>query len=687
MNRVGLKSVSACVRLAGVVCVVMLGGILAVGAVAQSNSTWTGTAGNWSSAADWNNGVPNGNFNALITNGNPMAATVNLDINATVANLELDSQNTLNILAGKTLTFQASGGSTVAGGGTINLVSGGSIVVGSGNTLTAGSTINMSGANSLITGATGAETFTGLVTGSGTISNLQVLSGNVIASGGTLTIKPNSQGFEVGNFLVVTKGSTLNIAGGPFLNFDPATGTLSNVGSGDSPGNGIYLQGTLKFDNANVLRLDSGQSLTLDGLEARIVNQNSQSALANLNSLGLIGHLTLLNGASLSTSTNLDAVAHNSIIVMSGSKLSIGGNLGLSTDGGPLVGVLIDDSQMTVAGDLNSNGGDTASTILVTNHGALKVQGSYSGFGAVFASSLAITGGSLANFGGDLNNEGGSPLSTPIVTAAGASALNVAGNLNNKGNAMVAISGTSTLNVGKDLNLVLESSPDSTTTVPSLALTGGSSAIIGGSVNNAGTIEIDKTSAMTVKSGFSQSGGSTLVDGVLNSKMGADIQGGTLTGTGILNGNLKMAGTMMPGDPTGTFTLNGNYTQTSGGTLAEQVGWLSGSNATLFKVNGNATLAGTLALSLLSGYNPTVGDSFILMTFLSDTGIFGTITGTDLGNGMFLDVIYDPHDVRVEVDPVGTSEPSSSILLLVGCLAVLAVARQRLANRVLPVTS
>jgi hypothetical protein len=665
----------------------MLSGILAMEAVAQTNSTWTGNAGNWSNAADWNNGVPNGNFNALISNGNPGTATVNLDINATVANLELDSQNTLNILAGKTLTFQASGGSTVAGGGTINLASGGSIVVGSGNTLTAGSTINMSGANSLITGATGAETFFGSVTGSGTISNLQVLSGNVIAIGGTLTIKPNSQGFEVGNFLEVAKGSTLNITGGAFLNFDPATETLSNVSSGESPGNGIYLQGTLKFDNANVLRLDSGQSLTLDGPDARIVNQNNQNALAQLDSLGITGHLTLINGASLSTSTSLDAVAHNSISVMSGSKLNIGGDLGLSTDAGPLAGVLIDDSVMTVAGDLNSNGGDTSSTILVTNRGALKVHGSYSGFGAVFSSSLAITGGSLANFGGDLNNEGGSPLSTPSVTAAGASALNVAGNLNNKGNAMVTISGASTLNVGKDLNLVLESSPYSTTTVPSLALTGGSSAIVGASVNNAGSIEIDKTSAMTVKSGFSQSGGSTLVDGVLNTKKGADIQGGMLSGTGILNGNLKMAGTMMPGDPTGTFTLNGNYTQTSGGTLAEQVGWLSGSNAALFKVNGNATLAGTLALSLLSGYNPTVGDSFMLMTFLGDTGIFGTITGIDLGNGLFLDVIYDPHDVRVEVDPVGTPEPSSSILLLVGCLTVLAVARMRLAKRILPAIS
>lgn len=686
MNRVGLNSVSACVHLVGVLCFVMLSGILAVGAVAQSNSTWTGTAGNWSNAADWNSGVPNGNFNALISNGNPGAATVNLDINATVANLELDSQNALNILAGKTLTFQASGGSTVAGGGTIHLASGGSIVVGSGNTLTAASTINMSGVNSLITGATGAETFFGSVTGNGTISNLQVLSGNVIASGGTLTIKPNSHGFEVGNFLEVTKGSTLNITGGPFLNFDPTTGSLSQVGGGVFPGQGIYLQGTLKFDNANILQLSDGQSLTLDGAGARIVNQNNQNALSNLDSLGMIGHLTLVNGASLSTVTELGAADHNSITVMSGSKLSIGGDLGLSTDGGTVAGVLVDHSTLSVAGNVSSFGGDTDSTMLVTNRGSLKVHGSYSQGGALFGASLTLSTKSAGTIGGDFNNQGFAGFGA-FTTLSDHSSLNLEGTLNNSGNAQVTLAGGSTLNVGKDFNQTVFSNCNCTP-APLLALSDGSSMNVQGSVSNAGMIQIDDTSKLTVKSGFSQSGGSALVDGVLNTKKGADIQGGTLSGTGILNGNLKMAGTMMPGDPTGTFTLNGNYTQTSVGTLAEQVGWLSGSNAMLFKVNGNATLSGTLALSLLSGYNPTVGDSFILMTFLSDTGIFGTITGTDLGNGLFLDVIYDPHDVRVEVeDPVGTPEPSSSILLLAGCLAVLAIARKRLAKRVLTVIS
>ena len=686
VNRVGLKSVLACVRLAGVVCVVMISGILAVGAVAQSNTTWTGAAGNWSNAADWNNGVPNGNFNALISNGNPGVKTVNLDMNVTVANLGLDSQNTLDILAGKTLTFQTSGGSTVAGGGTINLASGGSIVVGSGNSLTADSTINMSGANSLITGATGAETFFGSVTGSGTISDLQVLSGNVIASGGTLTIKPNSQGFGAGNFLEVTKGSTLNISGGPFLNFDPTTGTLSQVGGGVFPGQGIYLRGTLKFDNANVLQLSDNESLTLDGAGARIVNQNNQNALAHLDSLGIIGHLTLVNGASLTTVTKLGAVDHNSITVMSGSKLSIGGDLGLSTDGGTVAGVLVDHGTLSVAGNVSSFGGDTDSTMLVRNQGSLKVQGSYSQGGALFGASLALSAKSAGDIGGDFNNQGFAGFGT-FTTLSDHSSLNVEGTLNNSGNAQVTLAGGSTLNVGKDFNQTVFSNCNCTP-APLLALSGGSSMNVHGSVSNAGMIQIDDTSKLTVKSGFSQSGGSTVVDGVLNSKMGAGIQGGMLSGTGILNGNLKMAGTMMPGDPTGTFTLNGNYAQTSGGTLAEQVGWLSGSNATLFKVNGKVTLAGTLALSLLSGYNPTVGDSFILMTFLSDTGVFGTITGTDLGNGRFLDVIYDPHDVRLEVEaPVGTPEPSSTVLLLAGCLLLLAFARKRLANRVLPVIS
>jgi len=89
MNKLGLNDLIASVRLGGALCLAVLCGVLAVGSSAQTNSTWTDATGNWSNAANWSNVVPNGNFNALISNGNPGVATVNLDINATIANLEL----------------------------------------------------------------------------------------------------------------------------------------------------------------------------------------------------------------------------------------------------------------------------------------------------------------------------------------------------------------------------------------------------------------------------------------------------------------------------------------------------------------------------------------------------------------------------------------------------------------------
>jgi hypothetical protein len=310
----------------------------------------------------------------------------------------------------------------------------------------------------------------------------------------------------------------------------------------------------------------------------------------------------------------------------------------------------------------------------------VNVKGTFTNISAIGTSAgISISGRSTLNITGDLNNLSTQGAGTYLIFSQ-ASKLTVKGSVTSDGsNALLAFGGASTFSVHGNLN-----NSDSS----SLTLATGSSGTVKGTLTNSGSVGVDGTSVLNAKGGFVQTAGTAVIDGTLNASHGANIQAGTLSGTGIMNGNLKMAGTMMPGDPTGTFTLNGNYAQTSSGTLAEQVGWLSGSNATLFKVNGNATLSGTLALSLLSGYNPTVGDSFILLTFLSDTGTFGAITGTELGNGMFLDVMYDPHDVRVEVEePVGTPEPSSSFLLLVGSLLVLACARKRLANHVLPVIS
>jgi hypothetical protein len=646
--------------------------------------------------------VPNGDFNALISDGNPGVATVNLDINATIANLELDTQNTLNILAGKTLTFQSSSGSTAGGGGTINVASGGTILVAGGGSLStfsdpSASIVNMLGANSLITGVTGSETL-GLstVTGIGTISNAHMDISFLTVTGGTMTITPNSKGVFLDEFLSVKAGSTLNITGGPFNNYDSATGTLSGVGSGNNfcsecdTTRGITLQGTLKFDNANVQRLNDFQSLILDGPGAQILDQNNHNGLANLNSPGDGGNLELTNGASLSLKGDLAAPGFSSMAIIKGSSLSIAGSFGGSIPFGDGAGLVIDNSVMNVGKDLSSLSTDTNSSILVRNGGKLTVLGAYTQTtNNVEGTSLAVSQGSTMSVGGDFSSQAATL--PGAVAIQGKSTLNVGGSLTATGGAVTTISDSGTLNIGKDLTQTVVEGCAACPITPILNLTTGSSAIVGGSVSNAGAISIDGTSSLTAKGGFNQSGGSTLVNGVLNvTGTCANFQGGALSGTGTLNGNLTMAGMMMPGNPTGTFTLNGNYTQTSAGTLAEQVGWLNGSNANLFKVSGTANLAGTLALSLLSGYNPMVGDSFILMTFLSDTGTFSNVTGTSIGNNLMLDVIYDAHYVRVEVEAasVATPEPESNLLLLAGLLPVLALARKRfgLGTRSVPAT-
>lgn len=648
----------ALLRTVTVVGVLTICALSAARTEAQTNSTWNGGTGNWSNAANWSNGVPNGDFNALISNGGPIS-TANLDMTATVANLSLDAGNTLNILTGNTLTFQAATGSTASGEGTINLLNGGGIVVGAGNHLSTLPSIIMTGPSSFISGSTGSESvsFMDLVRGSGNIGNLQIVATDVTADGGTLTINPNNQGLTINNTLRVMKGSTLNITGGPFNNFNPTTGVLG-VG-----GEIMYLQGTLRFDDANVLQLGVAQHLTLDGPGAQIVNQFNQNALSNLNSLGPNAELDLLNGADLSTSSGLTATIHNLLSVLSGSTLNIGGNLSLSA------GIGINASTMTVGGDVNAFSTDNGGSVGVTNGGTFNVRGNYAALSqAGFASGLSASGGSTVNVTGDFENTAGPPTGSFTLLTTG-SVLNVGGNLTNSGPSQVTLDGGSTLNVQKDLNLLFANGGE-----PSLAMTNGSVGTVQGTLNNSGgTLQIDNTSVLNVKSAFNQIAGNTTVNGLLNaSGSGVNIQGGTLSGTGVVNGNILMAGAMMPGDTTGAgaFTINGSYTQTSSGSLIEEVGWVNGMTGSLLHVNGTANLDGTLALSLLAGYTPMVGDSFILMTFLHDFGVFDTITGLNLGNNESLQVFYDPHDIRVQV--VQTPEPASILFMLVGVVVLIA---------------
>jgi hypothetical protein len=142
------------------------------------------------------------------------------------------------------------------------------------------------------------------------------------------------------------------------------------------------------------------------------------------------------------------------------------------------------------------------------------------------------------------------------------------------------------------------------TNVQSLSVTGGALDVNGPFtipsvlVQNAGTLQIDN--------------GVSLFSNVTNS--------------GILTlGGLNLA----------SATISGSYTQTSSGTLDIKLAGTSSGQYDRLTVTGNASLGGTLNVSLVGGFSPASGNSFQVLTVLGTlTNDFGTKNFPALGGGL-----------------------------------------------------
>jgi hypothetical protein len=639
-------------------------------ALGQTNTVWApGITGNWSSSADWSSGVPNGNYNALISNGQPGISVVNLNMNATVAGLTLDNGDSLNLLAGRTLKTASATPQTLNLNGTLTIDSGAGFAVGSGDTLSNSGTIQLAGSGSSIKGITGSETLVnaGTIEGHGTISGLSIENNGFIdASGGTLVLDPGSLGISGSNF-AVEGGSTLKIIGAMGF-FDPVTRTISNVG--------LDVKGTLQLESGDIRGTSGFAGVTLDGPNAKIVDQSGHNALASGMDLNDGGLLTVTNGATLKTgalSTNADAGGQ---ILISNGSLVKASSVSIEGPNGQLS---LTNSAISVTGGVHVCCGDVGSSFdalnsRVTIGGSVDLsspQGLSGGFAAT--NSTVKIGGDLKDTG-DLFLGAGFSFDTSMVRVGGNVLLNqkAAGEIS-----------ASNLLVQKDIQLTasgeaLTHCPD---LCPQLEMTNGSKVTADGLLNSNGSLTLDSSSTLTVKHGFTQSGGTSVIDGSLHlGSPGMDLEGGTLSGTGTIFSNLKSSGVVSPGDAMGTLSITRNFTQTTSGTLLEQVGWLGGTEASSLDVFGKAGLGGTLDIMLASGYLPKPGDSFTLLTASSVNGTFTAYDGLSIGSGLDWVVFYDPHDVRVVAEAVpgarATPEPGSFLLLLAG-LAALALLKLR----------
>ena len=179
---------------------------------------------------------------------------------------------------------------------------------------------------------------------------------------------------------------------------------------------------------------------------------------------------------------------------------------------------------------------------------------------------------------------------------------------------------------------------------------------------NSGTITIAPGTTLSVNS-YTQTAGSTVLDGGTINGGILSINGGALTGSGTINANITNASHVIPGDSgtAGTLTINGNYTQSTNGSLNIAVGGTTaGSQYDQLDVNGTATLGGTLGITLIDGFTPTLGQTFTVVTSSPLSSTFGTINQSLITGPVTFQPTYSSSSVVLVAEESSTTSLVSS---------------------------
>jgi ELWxxDGT repeat protein len=160
---------------------------------------------------------------------------------------------------------------------------------------------------------------------------------------------------------------------------------------------------------------------------------------------------------------------------------------------------------------------------------------------------------------------------------------------------------------------------------------------IGMDFNNSGSVDV-KSGTLTIQSDTStdpgayvQTAGTTLLDGG-NLAGQISIQGGLLQGSGSITGNVSNGGTVVPTAPPGPINITGNYTASATADFQVTIaGPVAGSQYSQLSVSAAVQLAGTLGVSLASGFTPLPGATFTILDNQGTAAVTGTFAGLPEG--------------------------------------------------------
>ena len=480
-----------------------------------------------------------------------------------------------------------------------------------------GRNVNL-GANNVSVGAQGGSNGTLTLSGAGTLLSttaITAVGGSGTTAGGTglLTISTGAS-LSTGTFNVFPGGTVILNSGGSInlanLNvfsgtFDFNAGTFNfTTGSPSLTSSQLdFLLGAghpIGFDRT----VSSAGSLTISGPVT--VSGGTLSAAT-----GLINASTLTaTDGTITTASTLTNNA-NDLMLISGTG-SVFASSGITNNGT----IQLNNNLIATSGGTLSNSGTIRGTGFIgnslTNNAAGQIQMTtdnrleFQGATNTNTGLISLDGGELV-FDGPLTNSSG----TGLIT--GHDAMLRTGGITNNGSlgftaGTMDVYGKITNNVG---GLITCSGGGTTTFYDDVTIAAGASSVRASAV---GSI-VSRVVFFGSYNGGIVGGGAAFIEG--------DLRPGNSPGVVSFGGDLVLDGLSQ------TFIDIGGTTPGFGTGHHDQI-----------NVVGNATIGGNLELDPYGGFVPVSGDKFVIMTYGSGTGTFGTVTGTSPAPGLTYTPVY-----------------------------------------------
>ena len=460
-------------------------------------------------------------------------------------------------------------------------------------------------------------------------------------------------------FLVLTFSNTFAQTTYTFNGIGDWT-NVANWSSGNYPGTTVDANENVEIYGKATIAV--GTTITNNGSILTGSNANNESAEINI--LGI-----LINNKSINFSRAIITAALNSTVITGNASEMIITNSTKLTNFGRLEmkGGLVSINSLTSSiindgkGSISNYGG----TFKVLS-GTLENKTETSGF--FNTAMFEIANGNVINKGNFTNNENG------VFFNSRTFSNELTGYFYNRGQLTVSGFGAAIINSGifnnsKNVKVLNSGKINSTTGSRFISQTAlGSVDISAGSLIENNSLEFNIREGKMINNGTIENntlifigGGEIENNGTLNNNFGATIKNyATLSGINIEHkGSFTNESILSPGNSvkaTGLYKLDSfftSYIQTATGSLNIQLaGNIAGDTYDQVIVNRDATLNGTLNVSLLNGFEPSLGQVFtILREGANLSGTFATVNLPILSGGKFWNAVeYNNTDgVRISV--------------------------------------